>query len=331
MRASIASFAEFIDKFEPDPTPLTEAKRFISYTLNQIDIVVRRNEKSYAALRADMALLESKRGIAQAESVSKLTELGFVFIPLSCVASMFSMQVKPLERAVPFYAFIVAATLGIGLAYTVRLTVRSRSLRKFQRGQFSNIRDWGGLGPEDQIPTRVFLRYLLLRREAYDSGLPRLGLGFLCVLALIFPMAFLWKREHLDGGYKAVMTLSVLLFDIIVVLPFIGCRLPRLGLKRLRPIRKKRSTEESATKGQEEGSSDGRPLNVATTESPSVTNPTSIPEPSGATATDPGWFSKIRAASRAWAPFRNSQQTRRDDVELQEVLSQGRSRSRGES
>lgn len=56
---------------------------FIPDTLVQIDILIEQNEKPYAALRADMAVLESKRGIAEAESVSKNTELAFIFIPLT--------------------------------------------------------------------------------------------------------------------------------------------------------------------------------------------------------------------------------------------------------
>ncbi|KAH6843494.1 hypothetical protein B0I37DRAFT_218904 [Chaetomium sp. MPI-CAGE-AT-0009] len=48
-------------------------------------------EETQRALRAEMSLLESKRGIEEAESVSRLTELAFFFIPTTFAASLFSM------------------------------------------------------------------------------------------------------------------------------------------------------------------------------------------------------------------------------------------------
>ena len=43
------------------------------------------------SLRTTVSLIESRRAISEAESVTKLTELAFFFIPLSFAASFFSM------------------------------------------------------------------------------------------------------------------------------------------------------------------------------------------------------------------------------------------------
>lgn len=124
MRVSIKTFFEFLSQFQL----LEQAKGFLQRTLDEIDDLIEQNEKSYSALRADMALLESKRAINQAESVGKLTELGFIFIPISCIASLFSMQVQPLSEPVPLYLFFIFALLTIGLIFSVRLGIRSTAL-----------------------------------------------------------------------------------------------------------------------------------------------------------------------------------------------------------
>ncbi|KAB5578903.1 hypothetical protein GE09DRAFT_1215039 [Coniochaeta sp. 2T2.1] len=78
------------------------------------------------SLRAEMSLLESKRGIEEAESVSRLTELAFIFIPVTFVASLFSMQIKELaDEPVPAYAFVIAAVIAVTVSYSLRLVQRS--------------------------------------------------------------------------------------------------------------------------------------------------------------------------------------------------------------
>jgi hypothetical protein len=56
--------------------------------------LVRRVESTFQALMSTMSIIESKNAIAQAQSISKLTELAFVFIPLSFASSFFGMQVE---------------------------------------------------------------------------------------------------------------------------------------------------------------------------------------------------------------------------------------------
>jgi Mg2+ and Co2+ transporter CorA len=74
--------------------------------------------------------VDSRRSITEAECVSKLTELAFVFIPLSFVASLFSMQVHELDGGVPLYQFAPVAISVVVVAYIVRLASEARiSLR----------------------------------------------------------------------------------------------------------------------------------------------------------------------------------------------------------
>lgn len=53
-----------------------------------------RTERTFGALMSSMAIVESQRAISQAESISRLTELAFLFIPLGFATSTFGMQLQ---------------------------------------------------------------------------------------------------------------------------------------------------------------------------------------------------------------------------------------------
>jgi Mg2+ and Co2+ transporter CorA len=53
----------------------------------------KRAESTFQALMSTMAIVESQKAISQAEAISKLTNLAFVFVPLSLTASIFGMNV----------------------------------------------------------------------------------------------------------------------------------------------------------------------------------------------------------------------------------------------
>lgn len=49
---------------------------------------------TFQALMATMGIVESQKAIAQAETISKLTNLAFFFIPLTLTASIFGMNIQ---------------------------------------------------------------------------------------------------------------------------------------------------------------------------------------------------------------------------------------------
>jgi hypothetical protein len=53
-----------------------------------------RVERTSQALMSTMSIIESKNAIVQTESIGKLTELAFVFVPLSFATSFFGMDIK---------------------------------------------------------------------------------------------------------------------------------------------------------------------------------------------------------------------------------------------
>lgn len=60
--------------------------------LGHVESLKDRTERTFGALMSSMAIVESQRAISQAESISRLTELAFFFIPLSFATSLFGMQ-----------------------------------------------------------------------------------------------------------------------------------------------------------------------------------------------------------------------------------------------
>lgn len=59
----------------------------------EVKNLTERAESTFQAIMATMTILESQKAIAQAETISKLTNLAFFFIPLTLCASIFGMNI----------------------------------------------------------------------------------------------------------------------------------------------------------------------------------------------------------------------------------------------
>ena len=58
----------------------------------------RRIEASFQALMSTMSIIESRNAVSQGESIGKITELAFFFVPLSFATSFFGMEIKVSHR-----------------------------------------------------------------------------------------------------------------------------------------------------------------------------------------------------------------------------------------
>jgi hypothetical protein len=110
-----------------------------------------------------MSILDSRRSIAEAESVGKLTELAFIFIPITFAASVFSMQIKELQNAVPLRSFIIACVITLACSYGLRLFVRSRLLRWSMQRLIEDVREYAEVQPNRPIPTGKFISFMLVK------------------------------------------------------------------------------------------------------------------------------------------------------------------------
>ena len=167
-----------------------------------------RTSSSYQSLMTNMSIVESKRGIAEAEGVSKLTELAFFFIPLTFSASIFSMQVKELQNAnISVSAFITLAVVVTLLSYALRLFIRSQPFTRRRLEWIQEIRVDAGISSNAPIPTTTFIAWLWRR----------LGLLMIVVILTVAlnvsPIAVLWTR-NMNHGFKALITVLLLLFNL---------------------------------------------------------------------------------------------------------------------
>jgi hypothetical protein len=170
-------------------------------------------------------------------SVAKLTELAFVFIPLSCVASLFSMQVHELDGGAPLYRAILVALAFIVLAYAIRLSIRSSSLIEYQNRTFQQIREEADLQSSEPVPTRSFLAYTIsgardvvweTNKQAFSIAAPLLVI-LTTAGPMAIPIALLWRRK-MDTGFCAIVTILLILLDAVLVYPILTNRAGNLEL-----------------------------------------------------------------------------------------------------
>lgn len=202
LEASLTGFTDFLKRLHYGPQDFPSVEARITQCTTRIAHLKQRTERTYKSLMANMSIVESKRGIAEAESVTKLTELAFFFIPLTFSASIFSMQVKELSKAeVSLWAFFVLAITITTCSYALRLIIRSRWVIKRRENLFERIREKFNMQPGDPIPTMIFLAWFWRRSKWY-----LFFIGIAIVPAGL--VGFIWSRP-LARAIQAVLTLLI--------------------------------------------------------------------------------------------------------------------------
>ena len=140
-----ASFSTtFIDSQNAQPTAATNIE--VDKCLQQISDLRHQIYRTSKSLMASISILESRRGIAEAESVTKITELAFFFIPLTFSASVFSMQVRELGSTnVSLWVFFVVAIVITINSYALRLAIRSALVVRLRLKWMDEVRKLEGL------------------------------------------------------------------------------------------------------------------------------------------------------------------------------------------
>ncbi len=211
---SLRRLAEFIatsglphqNHEENQDRPTSPVRKLLRDCVSQINSLRQHTKQSHKSLMANMSIVESKRGIAEAESVTKLTELAFFFIPITFSASIFSMQVKELDASrISIAAFFILAILVTTGSYALRLLIRSENFIEFRRETLKGIRQDAGLASSSSIPTKTFVAWLWRR-----GGLLTIMVTILMAF-LIIPIAVLWTRD-INHGFKILLTILLLVF-----------------------------------------------------------------------------------------------------------------------
>jgi hypothetical protein len=114
------------------------------------------------------ALAQSSLVIDQTSGINKLTELAFLFVPLSFVTSIFSMQVLELTTDPPALWTWGVSILAVAIAtYLVRCTVRSPSVRVYAMhcrvtmlNRFTSSRPWSAARRLNSVGNRAIAKFL---------------------------------------------------------------------------------------------------------------------------------------------------------------------------
>jgi hypothetical protein len=203
---SLQAFVHFVYQNNPPDE--------VASMVSDLDVRIRRSiaklKEAHNALRSDLAIMESRRSIAEAETVTKLTELAFAFIPLTFAASIFGMQLHELENRVHVSTFIVTALLIAILCYGARIVIRSSLIAESKRQALETFWSTGNLRPGSKIPTRKLIE--LTAKELWKNGRPFLGFSiFVFIMALTaVPLAFMWSTSGMDVSWKIMITLVLL-------------------------------------------------------------------------------------------------------------------------
>lgn len=213
----------------PDSTePQTLSQQLEEFCL-EIDGMMLRLQAASSSLTSNMALLDSRRSISEAQAVTKLTELAFFFIPLGFAASLFGMQVEEFENRAPLWTFIAIGLGFVVAAYLVRLLIRSTWLRYLIQKCQSSIRVYADSKrhtvQRGNIPASLFISWASSKiyggiTTGVSSSKSYLATFWdstefvirMLLIILIFagaPIAVLWTRK-LDHGIQIMITIVVL-------------------------------------------------------------------------------------------------------------------------
>jgi hypothetical protein len=229
-------FADFVFRPNGEQDYPGEVSRIIEAVDLDIAKAKSRLADAYAGLRADMQFTESRRSITEAQTVTRLTELAFVFVPLSFCASLFSMSIKELENDVPVWIFVVTALATIALAYAVRLFVGSELLVNSTRRSVERF--WGASSSDKRgFDAPIFTIAWFTAQEIWnDVGLaivvPVVKFAGLATM-IALPVAFMWTSESMGNGFNTAVTLlivlSIALSMMVTSAALKGIRESRLG------------------------------------------------------------------------------------------------------
>lgn len=210
MESSIPAFADFVlvTQRHDSHTAAAKESRAIHELLGrfkkQVTQVQGRFERTHRSLMATLSLIENKRGISEAESVTKLTELAFFFVPLTFVATLFSMQVKELDGSTSVGLFLAVAFAITICSYGLRLVIRSSKFLSTWRRWKDEIRDAQENPPSGPIPSGPIAASAVLRwvwQRLYTHGWP-----VYMIISMAALLAALWTRPLREGMKIGITT-----------------------------------------------------------------------------------------------------------------------------
>jgi hypothetical protein len=229
MAKRLDHFLEFVFRPTTEYGYPDEVVRVLQTMDQDVALATPKLGSAYDDLRADMQFAESRRSISETKTVTRLTELAFVFIPLSFCASLFSMSVDELENGVPVWIFVVTALATIALAYAIRLFVGSELLVNSTRRSFQRF--WRRTGAKRGADAPMLTIAWLVAQDVWNNGGSHFATSaaklasFAAIIAL--PVAFMWTSENMGSSFNTAVTL--LLFVGIALTSIMVFAIAKMG------------------------------------------------------------------------------------------------------
>ena len=210
----LENFVHFVFGSKRDKQLPHEVSEIVQTVRDNVARVKTRLDEAYADLRVDMQFNESRRSMNETHTVTRLTELAFVFIPLSFCASLFSMSIRELGDGVPVWIFIITSLVMVSIAYGVRILVGSELLANSTRRSFERFWDLTGVKPSDSDKAPMLTIVLFTLQEIWKSVKASLLVGTAGSIALtaplVIPIVFMWTSTNMGKGFKTIVTLFLL-------------------------------------------------------------------------------------------------------------------------
>ncbi|KAJ5504912.1 Mg2+ transporter protein CorA-like/Zinc transport protein ZntB [Penicillium fimorum] len=250
LRYSMEPFIKFLIKLHPLSSPREatvmglEAMQDIHELWKNMDHIIVRLQRTSASLTSNMGLLESRRSIDEAHAVARLTELAFIFVPMSFAASVFGMQIEPFANPVPISNFFVVAVVVTSFAYLMRMTMRSHWLTALKEVVKNDVRKYAARNGQPvqprSLPMLMIFRSIASRLSTIIGSICKwlvqrarsvaeklwAVFGFIISFVLLngvasaIPIGVLWTRD-LESDVRVAVSIAIVFIVIATVgVPF---------------------------------------------------------------------------------------------------------------
>ncbi|KAF2471800.1 uncharacterized protein BDR25DRAFT_303198 [Lindgomyces ingoldianus] len=176
--------------------------------------IEQRVDRSFQAIMSSMSIIESERAITQGVAIARLTELAFIFIPLSFAAAFFSMQVKDFAgnnqpRLRHFFALGIALIFSL---YCLRAFIRSTMLATFVRNMERKIRETSRVPGTEDIPARVVVSFAWQQLGVLSRTLLLVVPFFIIALVLIATLSHHKVFKALGSVLLVIGTITMIAY-----------------------------------------------------------------------------------------------------------------------
>ena len=178
--------------------------------ISEIEAHKQRITQVYSTLTSKTQISDSHRSIAEAETVTRLTELAFFFLPLSFTTSMFGMQI--MSKSTPASTYIAVAVALTSGAYLLRFIIhRTTEQRSNLRLSIRNgVTAYARLRVGSRISTATFLRWLIHRIKKCTRRFWRpISLGIAISVLVLIPLPIIWTSSLERGLQVATSCLLI--------------------------------------------------------------------------------------------------------------------------